>query len=188
MNKLKTLGVLALLNSSLIFSNAQAEGLLKSGPSVFNYDYVDLEYIDNDGADGFGLRFSADFKENLAVQVGYSKLSAGRLDFDTLSGGVAYHIQTSNYPQADWVFDAGLQTADSGFNDDTGLYLGAGIRYAVNDALEVNGSVNLNTIGDTDLNINLRALYEVATGFSALLETNIADDSAIGLGLRFYWR
>lgn len=187
MNKLATLGAIAFLSSSFFTTSANAEGLLKSGPSVFNYNYVDLEYLDRNSNDGFALRFSADFKPNYAFNVGYSKLGSGRRDIDFLSAGVTYHIQTANYPQADWVFDAGFQSVDAG-SDDSGLLLGAGIRYAMNDALELNGTLNLTTVGDTDLAINIRALYEVATGFSALLETDIGDNSALGLGLRFYWR
>ena len=62
------------------------------------------------------------------------------------------------------------------------------MRFAVNDALELNGSLNLTTAFDTDISLNIRALYEVATGFSALLETGFGDDTALGLGLRYYWR
>ena len=72
--------------------------------------------------------------------------------------------------------------------DDTGVSLGGGIRYAVNDALEVNGMLGLSTVFDTDVTLNLRALYEVSTGFSALLETDLGDGSTLGLGVRFYWR
>jgi len=167
---------------------ASADSLLKTGPSVFNYDYGDLLYVDDD-ANGLGLRFSADIRDNYALQIGYTRLSAGRFDYDTLSGGIAYHIEAANYRgKADWVFDVGFRTADAAGIDETGLYLGAGMRYAVNDALEVNGALNLDTIFDTDLTVNLRALYEVATGFSGLLETTIGDGSYLGLGLRFYWR
>lgn len=174
---------------SLFLKPATAADLLKTGPSVFNYNYADLTYIDDDGADGLGLRFSADIRDNYAIQVGYSRLSAGRFDASSVSGGIAYHIEAANYRgKADWVFDLGFQTVDGVFDDETGLYAGAGMRYAVNEALEVNGSVNLTTVFDTDLSLNLRALYEVATGFSALLETNLGDGSGIGLGLRFYWR
>jgi len=173
---------------SICLNSAYADSLLKTGPSVFNYDYADLIYVDDD-ANGLGLRFSADIRDNYALQIGYTRLSAGRFDYDTLSGGVAYHIEAAKYRgKADWVFDAGFQTADAAGLDETGLYLGAGMRYAVNDALEVNGAVNLNTIFDTDLTLNLRALYEVATGFSALLETGIGDGSSLAVGLRFYWR
>lgn len=176
------------LLSFLTFSQASAQ-LLRNGPSVFNYNYIDLLYLDSDGVDGLGLLFSADIRDNYALQVGYARLSEGRLDADTVSGGVAYHIETANYQgKADWVFDLGFEIADVEGIDETGLYAGAGIRYSVTNALEVNGSLNLSTTFDTDLSLNLAALYEVATGFSALIQTDIGDGTAFGVGLRFYWR
>ena len=68
------------------------------------------------------------------------------------------------------------------------MFISVGARYAVNDALEVNGALELSTLFDTDLTARIAALYEVSTGFAALVETEIGDDTAIGLGLRFYWR
>lgn len=185
----KLIGVALLTSLGLMCNNVVAQDLLKNGPSVFNYNYADAVYIDDDGADGLGLRFSADIRNNYALQVGYSRLGAGSFDFDSVSGGVAYHIEAARFPgKADWVFDVSFQTVDAAGIDETGLNASAGLRYAVNDALEVNGAVVLNTLFDTDISLTVRALYEVATGFSALLETDIGDGSAIGLGLRFYWR
>lgn len=180
---------LALASISLAFTQSASAQLLRNGPSVFNYNYFDALYLDSDGADGLGLLFSADIRDNYALQVGYARLTEGRFDADTVTGGVAYHIETANYQgRADWVLDLGFQIVDAEGVDETGLYAGAGMRFAVNDALELNGSLNLTTAFDTDLSVNLRALYEVATGFSALLETDIGDGTALGVGLRYYWR
>ncbi len=180
---------LLLVTLSVLSTNPASAQLLKSGNSVFNYNYVDALYLDDDDADGLGLRFSADIRDNFALQVGYARISAGRSDADTIAGGVAYHIAAASFlERADWVFDLGFQIIDADGNDDTGLYAGAGIRYAANAALELNGSVNLTTAVDTDLDLNLRALYEVATGFSAMVETYLGDGASLGIGLRFYWR
>jgi len=62
------------------------------------------------------------------------------------------------------------------------------VRYAVNDALEVNGALELSTIYDTDLTAHIAALYEVSTGFAALVEADFGDDTTISFGIRFYWR
>ena len=72
--------------------------------------------------------------------------------------------------------------------DDTGLFVNGGIRYAVNEPLEVNAALGISTVFDTDINLLLRALYEVSKGFSAFVETDIGGDSSLGLGVRFYWR
>ena len=183
--------VLAMLAGLTLFigsGNVAAE-LLKKGPSVFNYNFVEAKYIDADGSDGFGLTGSADIRDNIALRVDFSQLSSGRFDATGLRLGGTYYIQSQAYPQADWVFGGGLDRYDFDLGgDDSGLFFSAGIRYAINDAMEANASVELTTAGDTDITINLAGLYEVAPGFSALLATDIGDDSAIALGVRFYWR
>ena len=190
MAKINLPGAAALVTiCSLLCSSANAADLLKSGPSVFNYNFAEVLYLDDDNADGFGLRFSADIRENYALRFEYARVSDGGFDADTLIGVVTYHIETARFRgKADWVFDAGLEFVDADGNDDTGIFLDAGIRYAVNDQLEVNGKLGLATVFDTDIFLSLRALYEVSTGFSVFLETDLGSRSDLGLGVRFYWR
>ena len=144
-----------------------------------------MKFIDTSGAEGFGLFGSADYKENIALQVDYTGLSG---DADFVTGLVTWHKQAAKFPQADWLLSGGLQAGDINGNDDVGIILSAGARYAVSDPLEVSGSLALSTLFDTDLSFNLKALYEVATGFSALVEAKLSDDTSIALGVRFYWR
>ena len=167
----------------LIFASGNsAAQLLKKGPSVFNYNFVELKILDSDG---FGLTGSADIQPNIAIRVDFSEIDTDRFgDGSALRFGGTYYIQSKSYPQADWVFGAGLEN----FNSDTGLFISAGTRYAINDALEVNGAIELTTIGDVDFSLNLAALYEFSTGFSGFVGTNISDNSQLLLGVRFYWR
>ena len=189
MVKLKCRAAAFVALCSLLFNSAHAADLLKNGPSVFNYNYAEAVYLNDDNADGIGLRFSADIRENYALLFEYARLSDNGFDVAGLSGGVVYHIEAARFPgRADWVFEAGVVFVDAEGIDDTGVSLGGGVRYAVNDALEVNGMLGLSTVFDTDVTLNLRALYEVSTGFSALLETDLGDGSTLGLGVRFYWR
>lgn len=185
---LTTLSAVTALTLSGIVSTAHADGFLKTGPSVFNYDNIDLTFIDADIFNGVGVSVSTEFKENYAIRVGYSQLEVEDADADALDLGVDYHIQSARYPRADWVFGAGLQKIDTELSDETGLDLRAGIRYAMTDALELSSSFIVQTVEDTDVGLNLTALYEITTGFSGLVQTNISDDSSLGLGLRFYWR
>ncbi len=171
------------------FSPAVAEGFLKNGPSVFNYNYVEIKYVDVDGGDGFSLLGSADIKENIALQVEFSQFEFGSAEVDVLQFGASYYIQSRSYPLADWVFSAGFERLSGDrFSSDSGIFVSAGTRYAVNDVLEVNAALELATAGDTDLNLHLAALYEVTPGFSAVLATDLGDDSSLGIGIRFYWR
>jgi len=181
-------GILALFTCALFFSShTEAQSFLKTGPHVFNYNYAELKFLDVESASGFALVGSADIKPNLALKAEYTALSAGSFDSDLLRLGAANYFGSTTYSQADWVLQAGLDFA-GGDADDTGLFLSGGIRYAVSDALEVNGALELSTVFDTDLTAKIAALYEVSTGFAAIAEAELGDGTAIGLGLRFYWR
>lgn len=161
--------------------NSNAE-LLKKGPSVFNYNFVEVKLLDSDG---FGLTGSADIKENIAIRVDFTEIDTGPFgDSSALRLGGSYYIQSKSYPQADWVFSAGLDS----FSSETGLFLSAGTRYAIDDALEINGAVELTTIGDTDITLELAALYEFSPGFSGFAAVDVGDDTQLALGVRFYWR
>lgn len=165
-----------------IASGQSAAELLKKGPSVFNYNFVEVKLLDSDG---FGLTGSADIQQNIALRFDFSELDTGPLgDSSALRFGATYYIQSKSYPQADWVFGAGLDS----FSSDTGLFLSAGTRYAINDALEVNGAIELTTIGDTDFHLDLAALYEFSPGFSGFVGADVGDGTQLVLGVRFYWR
>lgn len=184
-NTTATIALCALCSAT----GAAAEGLLKIGPSVFNYNYVEIKYVDVDGGDGFSLVGSGDIKQNIALQVEYSQFGSGFADVDLLQFGGSYYIQSQSYPAADWVFAAGIENFSSGSrSSDSGIYASAGTRYAVNNLLEINAALQLSTAGDTDLNLSLAALYELSPGLSFLVETDLGDDSTLGIGARFYWR
>lgn len=184
------LGKLAIsIACALFLSNlALAASFLQTGPHVFNYNFAEIKYLDVENADGFAIAGSADIRPNIALKVQYAALSEGRFDRDILRLGVSNYVGTAAYSQADWVFETGLDIADGDGDSDTGLYLSGGTRYAINDALEVNGTLEFSTVYDSELTIRLAALYEVSTGFAALVETEIGDESSIGVGVRFYWR
>ncbi len=182
-------GILAVLTLALAFSTqSMAQDFLRTGPHVFNYNYAEVKYVDVDNADGFALVGSADIKPNLALKVQYVTLSAGSFDSNLLRLGGVNYVGSASYSQADWVFEAGLDFAGGDGDSDTGLFVSGGVRYAINDALEVNGALEFSTVYDTDLTAHVAALYEVSTGFAALVEAELGDDTSIALGLRFYWR
>lgn len=170
-----------LIGASCMSGTAVAETFFAKGPSVFNYNFVEIKYIDAEGADGFGLVGSGDIKDNIALRVDYI---SGDNDTDALRLGATYYKQSQRYPRADLNLSAGLDRVE----DEGGIFASVGTRYAFNDLIELNAAIELNTVGDTDLDILLGGFYEVSAGFSALLETNIGDNTAIALGVRFYWR
>ena len=164
--------------------NAMSAELFKQGPSVFNYNFLELKYLDADAGDGLGLVGSGDIRPNIALRVDYAEAGSGNVDVDALRLGASYYIQSQTFRQADWNFAAGLDRVE----DEGGIFLSAGTRYALNDVIELSGVLELRTVLDTDLSVSLAGLYEISPGFSAFLETKLSDDSGIGLGVRFYWR
>jgi len=180
MKTLKAVFAVALFSVTACLNNAHAIGFLKKGPSNFNYNFAEIAYVDfDDDLNGVSLRFSASFQQNYAFRASYSRASVGSFDVDSLFGAVTYHIQSRAYPKADWLLDAGLVA----INND-----GAGVRYDLSDALELNGNLFLQTAFDTDLVIELRALYAFAPSFSGFVEAGFGDGTALGLGVRYYWR
>lgn len=173
-----------LLCFATLTSTTVSAQLFKQGPSVFNYNFLELKYLDADGADGLGLVGSGDIRPNIALRVDYSEVGSGGVDADALRLGATYYIQSQTYRQLDWNVAGGLDRID----DEGGIFLSAGGRYALNDVIELNGIAELSTAFDTDLSIRLAGFYEISPGFSAFLETELSDNSGIGLGVRFYWR
>lgn len=171
--------------SFLVAGNAISAELFKKGPSVFNYNFAEIKYLDGEnGADGIGLTGSGDIQQNIAIRVDFARVSVGSFDSNSLRLGGTYYKQSEAFPQADMVFSGGFDR----YEDESGLFLSAGTRYAVNDALELNGTIILSTAFDTDISLALAGLYEVSPGFSAFVETEVGDGSALALGVRFYWR
>ncbi|OED39079.1 hypothetical protein AB833_16170 [Chromatiales bacterium (ex Bugula neritina AB1)] len=183
------INTLLLCSSLLCTATAHASNFFKEGPSVFNYNYAELKFLDLDSADGLSFSGSADIKKNIAINVEYANLSDGPADLDLLTFGSAFYRQSARYKKADYILAAGLQyLSGNGSDSDTGIFISAGTRYAVNNSMEANAAMKLNTTGDTDLSLHLAGLYEFTPGFSGLIETDIGDDTSFGLGVRFYWR
>jgi len=178
---------LALVLLVLAFNPAYSQGFLKSGPSVFNYNYIDLKYVDVETTDGVNLQLSADVRDNTAFGVNYYRGSDGPVDADTLGLSLSYYIKARALRETDWIFGLGYSRVEVGSFDDNGLDVSAGLRKAIHNALEVNASFNISTIGDTDASLNFRALYDIDPRFSALVEVGFDDTTDLGIGIRYYW-
>lgn len=156
-----------------------AQDVFKNGPSVFNYNFVELKYLDADGGEGIGLVGSGDIRENIALRFDYLDANG-----DSLRLGATYYRQSMRYPRADLNFSAGIDRIE----DEGGVFAAVGGRYALSDPIELNATIELNTIVDTDLNVQLGGFYEFSPGLSGLLQATLGDNTVISVGVRFYWR
>lgn len=188
MRKKVFLGLVAALG---IASPAMAE-------DGFDYSYVELGYVkselddfDVDG-DGFGLRGSYEFTQNIHAFAAYSDQE---FDFDvnatTLELGAGYAwplnsnmdlIGTVSYVQAE------IDVPGLGSVDDDGLGIGAGVRARVIEVLELTGGLRYVSFdeagGDTSLTAGAR--YFFTKMFSAGVDLAFDDDGTTWmLGGRF---
>jgi len=170
-----------------VFNPAHAQGFLKSGPSVFNYNYIDLKYIDVESTDGLNLQLSADVRDNTAFGVSYYRGGDGPIDADTLGLSLSYYIKARALPETDWIYSLGYSRVEVGRFDDSGINISAGLRKAIHNALEVNASFIISTVGDTDASLQFRALYDIDPRFAAMVEVGFDDATALGIGVRYYW-
>ncbi|MET0983967.1 MAG: outer membrane beta-barrel protein [Steroidobacteraceae bacterium] len=173
-----------------------------AGPAMaedgFDYSYVELGYVkselddfDVDG-DGFGLRGSYEFTQNIHAFAAYSDQE---FDFDvnatTLELGAGYAwpvnsdmdlIGTVSYLQAE------IDVPGFGSVDDDGLGLGVGVRARVVEVVELTGGVQYVNFDDagSDTSLTAGARYFFTNMFAAGIDLAFDDDGTTWmLGGRF---
>ncbi|MDX1517960.1 MAG: outer membrane beta-barrel protein [Woeseiaceae bacterium] len=166
----------------------------------FDYTYLDLGYgqiefddVDIDG-DGFGIGGSFAISPDFHLFAGYN---AADLDFDvdatTLSAGIGWHRGLSDV--VDFVATLSYEYVEldaSGFGsaDDNGLGLGAGLRFAATEQLEINGGITYVDLSDSgdETSIGIGGLYKFTDMFALGLGGSWGDDtSSYTLTGRFYF-
>lgn len=141
-----------LLASALLLATATATA------ADFNYTYGEIGFGEGRGdGDGIFLGGAVDLQQGFGLIGSYYALDydGGRWgddgDFDILTIGVQYHAPINN--QADFVLSAQLVNADADCevagrdycDDDNGLLLRGGIRFAIQHNLQLEGDLSYNT-------------------------------------------
>jgi Outer membrane protein beta-barrel domain len=166
----------------------------------FDYNYLTVGYgntefdgIDVDG-DGFGLGGSFALSDSYHVFAGYDTASLD-FDIDVTRWGAGIGWNTGISPTVDLVTRLSYQfielEADGfGSEDDNGLGLGVGLRFAASKALELDAGIDYVDYGDggDDTAFGVGGLYSFSEAFAVGLAGSWSDDvSSYTVSGRFYF-
>lgn len=156
--------------------------------SNFSYTYAELGYVDLDvngaGTDGFSLEGSFEFTELLFGFAGYEDLS-GDFDYTNLTAGIGAAIALND--RIDGFARIAFVDNETGFADDTGIGLEAGVRASVMENLEAFGSFSyVDIYDDSQTGFELGARYWLQDNLGISLAYNdIEDADGFTLAARF---
>lgn len=167
---------------------AMAEGL--------SYSYVEADYVDVDfdgaSGDGFGLRGSVGFLDNLFAFADYTDTSVEIVDLSTIAVGVGGHYPLGENLDATGrigytELDADIDGLGSGSDD--GYLLSLGLRGQVSQ-IELEGNVIYTDYSDlgSDTAFEVAGRWNFTEMFSAGLGYRTADDvDTFFAGVRLSW-
>lgn len=183
-----------LLLVTLLIGHGLASAQAPQSPSL-GYNFAELRFIDvdNDG-DGFRLAGSYRISGNWLILGGVSALEFDNdVDSTTFDVGGGYV-----WPyRPDWDLVANVRVVRTevdlprglGSSDDTGIGVSGGVRGLIVPELEVRGSVNHVTVGDSDTYIEVAGDYYFTRNFAAGISVEFGGDlDAWTIGARWYFR
>lgn len=161
------------------------------GTAHFNYTYaefdvcwVDPDYSGSDTEIGFQLLGSASVYRDLFVRASYLD-SGGDADVSLFKIGAGWAFPIQEGLDAYGLLQ--FAQVDVGSADDTGWAVEGGVRYAVNEKIELNGLLELVDFEDTELGFGAGGRYLFTPQLSAGLNFETISDFAniFYLGLRY---
>ncbi len=169
-------------------------------PSWFSYNYAEIEYVDmDDGFNGLSAGVSFDIKPNWNVMGQYLLASNSKynldLDYRVVSVGGGYHYQLKNFEKSDLMFHASLlqgktewaaESRIRGDESDSGIRLGARLRFEPQPDLEVNADISYNSLFDNDLTFSPGVLYRFHPQFAVKGSFEFGDLDMLSIGVRYY--
>lgn len=181
---MKSIRILPLAAALLSVSmGAQAQNDTQATTSGFSYDYVEGSFGEYDvarGVDGSAIYLggskSLDRNWGLLGSVGFLDFDGG-VDGTVLQGGGFLHTPINS--DADFVGTARLLYVDiDGGDDEIGVFLSGGVRFAVQDNFHLEGEIDLienDAIEDDGLGIKIDGRYYFNKQFSGAV--GLANDS-----------
>ncbi len=176
---IKKMGAIALLASLSLATHA----------ADFNYSYGQLGYETGD-FEGLALTGSYEVNKDIFIIGRYVDATNDDfgvdVDYSELSIGAGYHMPVNK--DMDAVFTVSLVDADIDGpvlgDSDTGVLLTAGVRFNLNESVELAGGAFYNSAFDIDFGVQGEVRYNINKTMSAGLNFT-SSDAIDGLGLNF---
>lgn len=165
-----------------------------AGAQDFGYTYAQASYgsvsvdtgIGDIDGDGLGVSGSYGFHPEFYVAGEYqtADLDLG-VELDVLELAVGWHTPLSD--QLDFTAEFGFVNAEMGTSDDDGFMIGAGLRGALTDAVELNGGIDyIDTEFLDETRLEAGFLYSLTDQMTVGAEASFWDDITVyQLNLRF---
>ncbi len=150
-----------------------------------SYDYLDLGYLDYDGADGLNFELSKEFDQNFYGRIDYTDLD-GDFGGDFKATRLNFGYKTEISSSVDFLAELGYEDIDVGFADDDGFNARLGFRGMASKNFELGGYASYSDVLEsTDLTVEGR--YHFNNQFSVALEIGNDDelDEHYGVSLRY---
>jgi hypothetical protein len=161
----------------------------KTTSSQFNYNYVQLGYVNLDNnLDGIAVAASHDVAPEIAIDASYATTSDNNLDYDLFSIGASYHGKMDQINNADMALH--LEYVDSTIkagnnkNDDNGLRVGSTLRYRAQPNLELFGDISFTNLYENDLILTSGILLHFDNNITAMVTYEASEIDAVMLGVR----
>lgn len=164
--------------------------------SCFSYDFADIQYIYSsfnslEDGHGAGINFSKELGGNVYLTGSGSWTESGGADLYGASAGAGYYIPVNSRLHLN-IEAGGLYSNDNdlGEGEEWGFYAGPGLRYCLNQGLEIFANAYYTRFesgfDQWEFNVGLIAdiTDTVAFKLGGLLNE---DDQAVMAGLRFYF-
>lgn len=164
-------------------------GALAEQPS---YNYAEIEYLDADPADGWGIHGSFEIDETLFWQIGYSEADTsvfginidGDNYFAALGARTALSDNTSLYGMGSLV-RAEVSTSFAS-ESDTGYGVEVGVRSNVTEMIELQAGLSyIDIFDDTDTVGHLKAVFHLNDSFAITAGSTVESDKVYSLGVRY---
>lgn len=169
---------------------AAAEKASSKAGGHFNYNYVEVDYVDIDAPgnvdwDGARIFGSMDIQSNLSLIGSAGWYSTEGAHSQQYTGGVGYHMPLMKEVKFDLYINAEIEYADLSYDDDTGVRASGGVRWQALPNLELHGGAVHATTFKSDSGIEGGIRFNVSQEWQLTAHIQRMDEDRVYLGARF---